>query len=71
MKFQLFFFLDASFDKHVVFEVMALIGKNFLNLMTKQKRKLEGLIDEKLLKLNIKIRQKTNYLLFCIFAYRR
>ena len=31
MTLQLFFLLDASFDKYVVFKIMALVEKNLLN----------------------------------------
>ncbi len=33
MTLQLTFFLDASSDKHITFEIIALVRKNFLNLV--------------------------------------
>ena len=33
MILQLFSFLDTNFDKRVVFEIMALVEKNLLNLI--------------------------------------
>ena len=39
MILQLSFFLNISFDKHVTFEILALlIRKNFLNLVKNQKK---------------------------------
>lgn len=45
--------------------------KNFPNSIKKWGRKLKDLIYKKPPKFEEKIRKKTNYLLFCILAYRR
>ena len=73
---QLLFFLDASSNKRIVFEIMVLlIGKKPLKpsrklrkklskLNKKMKKKIGDLIDKKPPKLNKKMRRKTNYSCF-------
>lgn len=45
--------------------------KNLLNSIRKQERRLGDLIDKKPPKLDKKMKKKTDYLLICVFAYRK
>ena len=58
MTLQLSFFLDASADEHVTFEIMALIKKKPPKSSRKLRKKLYVLLIIKLFKPNEKIRKK-------------
>ena len=73
MTLQLPFLLDASSNKRIAFEIMALVEKNLLNSMRKQGRKpekIEDLINDKPPKLDEKIKKKIDHSIFCMLFYR-
>ena len=58
MTLQLPSFLDASSDKRVAFEIMILVGKKFLKLSRKLRRKLCVQLVKKSLKFDKKIKKE-------------